>query len=140
MRSDSAIYHLTALTPCPRRRRLNSRRSLASSTRVVDDFEMYPTSSSRGTQRSHNGATLETWSGPQVRPVHVHLPRRPPTSDVIPSLRSQVSVSLHPPLTAAVKVPTANDSDSGRTSPFGHMEKERRTAHFVVDSESGSPV
>ncbi|KAL1949709.1 hypothetical protein VTO73DRAFT_8590 [Trametes versicolor] len=95
---------------------LNSRRSLASSTRVVDDFEMYPTSSSRGTQRSHNGATLETWNGPQV------------------------SVSLHPPLTAAVKVPATHDSDSGRTSPFGHMEKERRTAHFVVDSETGSPV
>ncbi|KAI0353727.1 hypothetical protein OH77DRAFT_585870 [Trametes cingulata] len=42
---------------------LNSRRSLASSTRVVDDFEMYPTNSSRN-QRSHPG--VDTWNGPQV--------------------------------------------------------------------------
>lgn len=67
VRSETAIYRLSALTPCLRCRRLNSRRSLNSSARVVDDFEMYPTSSSRGTQRSHNGATLETWNGPQVR-------------------------------------------------------------------------
>ncbi|KAH9902450.1 hypothetical protein C8Q73DRAFT_785126 [Cubamyces lactineus] len=61
---------------------LNSRRSLSSSTRVVDDFEMYPTNSSRA-QRSQAG-TVDTWHGPQV------------------------SVSLHPTM-AGVKVPAAPD-------------------------------
>ncbi|KAI0636240.1 hypothetical protein C8Q77DRAFT_1155943 [Trametes polyzona] len=88
---------------------LNSRRSLASSTRVVDDFEMYPTSNSSRSQRSHTAAA-DTWTGPQV------------------------SVSLHHTVpVAAVKVPAPHDldSDSGRVSAFGRGEKEGRRGNLM---------
>ncbi|KAI0648720.1 hypothetical protein C8Q79DRAFT_466210 [Trametes meyenii] len=48
---------------------LNSRRSLSSSAKVVDDFEMYPTNSSRS-QRTH-GTIPDTWPSHQVS-VHFH--------------------------------------------------------------------
>ncbi|EIW57915.1 uncharacterized protein TRAVEDRAFT_48938 [Trametes versicolor FP-101664 SS1] len=87
---------------------LNSRRSLASSKRVVDDFEMYPTSGSQSsrTQRSHNGA-VDTWNGPQV------------------------SVSLHPAM-AAVKVPAPHDR--GHVLVLGREEKDGRGGDLMAAS------
>ncbi|KAI0759688.1 hypothetical protein BD413DRAFT_617632 [Trametes elegans] len=89
---------------------LNSRRSLASSTRVVDDFELYPTNtSSSRSQRSHNTAVLDTWTGPQV------------------------SVSLHPtPLGGGVKkMPGAHDGAPG-LRPTASLEVE-------VEEKAGVP-
>ncbi|KAJ8486841.1 hypothetical protein ONZ51_g4583 [Trametes cubensis] len=85
---------------------LNSRRSLSSSTRVVDDFEMYPTNSSRA-QRSQAG-TVDTWHGPQV------------------------SVSLHPTI-AAVKMPAA--SDFARASASSE-EKDGQSKSNLMDIAS----
>ena len=82
------------------------------STRVVDDFELYPTNtSSSRSQRSHNTAVLDTWTGPQVRPSRPFpLPLPLPFSPMSLAVGGPACLPLH---SAGGVLPASMSSASG---------------------------
>ncbi|KAL1942061.1 hypothetical protein VTO73DRAFT_6591 [Trametes versicolor] len=99
---------------------LNSRRSLASSASMVDDFELCPASgASSNTEQSP--VQIVTWKSPQW---------------AVPS--SQVSTSLWQSTVGSGPVPASHESESDRESPLGRGEKDHKKGTLTM--ETSSPV